>query len=493
MRRLQRAAKWQHKVQHSNSVKISHTASTTICSSIAMELSRARRPSRPRCSSARGDRPGAAARIHRGVRRVHGGARDGHRAPRSQAREPDARPSRRRRRRCQGPRLRDRQAPRADALAEERAGPVARGARLGGDARRDLHRHARVHVARAVRGCKPSTRARISTPAACCCSSWSPAGCPSRGRRRSTRRRRTSTSSPLPYRDRKPGIDPRIEAMILKALSKRCRATPDRAPPGRDPAQALARRQRRPQRPHAHPGQAPAEHAPTAGGRRRGHRGADARERKQWRRPAFPLSRRRRWSRRGCRATAAAGDRLQRQGRGRAALQRSFEDFARAHPSGPRAGSPPIPLPADYHGDDDLTDSARTLLRAENGKEQERPADKPRFGPQKTEVIDPTVSARFLRSLVDHPESKKASGSATTSSSEDSAASAPACVLAPAEIPAPIAPSCGRRARPISRRDPAPRPILPARRWPSPPRPSISWPRRSSPRPRPLSRVSSRR
>ncbi len=121
------------------------------------------------------------------------------------------------------------------------------------------------------------------------------------------------------------------------------------------------------------------------------------------------------------------------------------------------AVSPLVPLPAGDDADDDLTDSARTLLRAENGKEAERPADKPRFGPQKTEVIDPTVSARPSvpgRS----PESKQALGLATTSPSEDPAASAPARVLAPAEIPAPV----GAKLRPQSAPDLAPRPSAPA-------------------------------
>jgi serine/threonine-protein kinase len=104
--------------------------------------------------------------------------------------------------------------------------------------------------------------------------------------------------------------------------------------------------------------------------------------------------------------------------------------------------SPPVPPPVvakEDDDDDDATDSARTLLRTSRHDEPEPPAEKPRFGPQKTEVIDldPTVSAR--PSVPGRPpESKQALGLATTSPSDDPAASAPPRVLAPAEIPRPI-------------------------------------------------------
>jgi serine/threonine protein kinase len=90
-----------------------------------------------------------------------------------------------------------------------------------------------------------------------------------------------------------------------------------------------------------------------------------------------------------------------------------------------------VPVRTD---EDDHTDSTRTLLRSGRGSEADIPADKPRFGPQKTEVIDPTASTLRPSIPGQPPESKQALGLATTSPSLD----ATARVLAPGEIPTPV-------------------------------------------------------
>jgi len=93
-----------------------------------------------------------------------------------------------------------------------------------------------------------------------------------------------------------------------------------------------------------------------------------------------------------------------------------------------------IPVRTGGADDEDSADSTRTLLRAGRGGEAELPADKPRFGPQKTEVIDPTASTLRPSAAGSSPESQQAFALATTTRSDDS----PARLLAPGEIPTPV-------------------------------------------------------
>ncbi|MFO0755326.1 MAG: protein kinase [Byssovorax sp.] len=103
----------------------------------------------------------------------------------------------------------------------------------------------------------------------------------------------------------------------------------------------------------------------------------------------------------------------------------------------------PVQMPdAAAEPDDDSADGMRTLLRTGQGNGAEAPADKPRFGPQKTEVMEPLASGR-PSSPGRPPEPKPAPSAARVEVKpveppRAEERSEPARPLAPAEIPAPI-------------------------------------------------------